>query len=64
MKKLMGLQPKTATVIRKGKEMEIPIEDVIVGNAGKYRSVDKAGNEAINATSSIIILSESCFELF
>lgn len=28
IKKLVGLQPKTATVIREGKEMEIPIEDV------------------------------------
>lgn len=28
IKKLVGLQPKTATVIREGKEIEIPIEDV------------------------------------
>jgi Cu+-exporting ATPase len=32
IKKLIGLQPKTAIVIRKGKEVEIPIEDVIVGD--------------------------------
>ncbi len=32
IKKLMGLQPKTAIVIRKGKEIKIPIEDVIVGD--------------------------------
>ena len=31
IKKLMGLQPKTATVIRDGQEMDIPIEDVMVG---------------------------------
>ncbi|MBD3306127.1 heavy metal translocating P-type ATPase, partial [candidate division KSB3 bacterium] len=31
IKTLMGLQPKTATVIRDGQEMEIPIEDVEIG---------------------------------
>jgi|LFRM01.2.fsa_nt_gb Cu+-exporting ATPase len=32
IKKLMGLAPKTATVIMDGKEMEIPIEEVEVGD--------------------------------
>lgn len=32
IKKLMGLQAKTATVNRDGREMEIPIEEVIVGD--------------------------------
>jgi len=32
IKKLIGMQPKTALVIRKGKEMEIPIDDVQVGD--------------------------------
>ena len=32
IKKLIGLQPKTALVIRDGEEMEIPIEDVQVGD--------------------------------
>jgi Cu+-exporting ATPase len=32
IKNLIGLQPKTALVIRKGKEQEIPIEDVQVGD--------------------------------
>jgi P-type Cu+ transporter len=32
IKKLMGLQAKTAIVIRKGKEKEIPIEEVVVGD--------------------------------
>jgi Cu+-exporting ATPase len=32
IKKLMGLRPKTATVIRNGTETEIPIEDVAVGD--------------------------------
>ncbi len=31
IKKLMGLRPKTARVIRDGKEMDIPIEEVEVG---------------------------------
>lgn len=32
IKKLMGLAPKTATIIRDGKEMVIPIDEVIVGD--------------------------------
>lgn len=32
IKKLMGLQPKTAIIIRKGKEVEISIDDVVVGD--------------------------------
>jgi len=32
IKKLMGLQAKTATVLRDGKEVEIPIKDVKVGD--------------------------------
>ena len=32
IKKLMGLQAKTATVIRKGKEETIPVEEVVVGD--------------------------------
>ncbi|MBW6462312.1 MAG: heavy metal translocating P-type ATPase [DPANN group archaeon] len=32
IKKLIGLQAKTAKVIRNGKEMDIPIEEVIVGD--------------------------------
>jgi Cu+-exporting ATPase len=31
IKKLMGLAPKTATVIQDGKELEIPIDDVEIG---------------------------------
>ena len=31
IKKLMGLQAKTATVIRNGEEMTIPLEDVVTG---------------------------------
>lgn len=32
IKKLMGLAPKTATVIRENKEMVIPLEEVLVGD--------------------------------
>jgi Cu+-exporting ATPase len=32
IKKLIGMQPRTALVIRQGEEMEIPIEDVQVGD--------------------------------
>ncbi len=32
IKKLMKLQPKTALVVRNGKEMEISLEDVVVGD--------------------------------
>ncbi len=32
IKKLMGLQAKNALVIREGKEIEIPIDDVVVGD--------------------------------
>ncbi|HWO96268.1 MAG TPA: heavy metal translocating P-type ATPase [Bacillus sp. (in: firmicutes)] len=32
IKKLMGLQAKTATVVRDGKEMEIPLEQVVTGD--------------------------------
>lgn len=31
IKKLMGLQAKTATVLRNGEELEVPLEDVLVG---------------------------------
>jgi P-type Cu+ transporter len=32
IQKLMGLQPKTATVLRKGKEIRIKVDDVILGD--------------------------------
>lgn len=32
IKKLMGLQAKTALVVRDGKEMEVPLEEVLVGD--------------------------------
>lgn len=41
IKTLMGLQPKTATVIREGQEEEIPIEDVHVGDTILVRPGEK-----------------------
>ncbi|MDA0987873.1 MAG: heavy metal translocating P-type ATPase [Chloroflexi bacterium] len=32
IRKLMGLQPKTASVIRDGQQMDVPIEDVVPGD--------------------------------
>ncbi|MBM4452832.1 MAG: copper-translocating P-type ATPase, partial [Chloroflexi bacterium] len=32
IKKLIGLKPKTATIVRDGKEMEISVDDVLVGD--------------------------------
>ncbi len=56
IKKLMGLRPKTARVIRGGKEMDIPIEEVGVGEVIVVRPGEKvpvdgvivAGNSALD----------------
>ena len=41
IKKLMGLQPKTARVIRNGQESDIPIEEVILGDIIVVRPGEK-----------------------
>jgi len=41
IKKLMGLAPKTATIERDGSEMEIPIEEVVVGDIILVRPGEK-----------------------
>ncbi|MFZ3301601.1 MAG: heavy metal translocating P-type ATPase [Microgenomates group bacterium] len=41
IKKLLGLQAKTARVIRDGKEIDIPIEDVVVGDLIRVRPGEK-----------------------
>jgi Cu+-exporting ATPase len=41
IKKLMGLQAKTAHVIRAGQEMEIPVEEVLVGDVIQVRPGEK-----------------------
>ncbi|MGQ7278467.1 heavy metal translocating P-type ATPase [Brevibacillus thermoruber] len=56
IRKLMGLQAKTATVIRDGKEMVIPLEEVVVGDSilvkpGEKIPVDgvvKSGTSAVD----------------
>ncbi len=41
IKKLMGLQAKTARVIRGGQEMDIPVEEVLVGDIVQVRPGEK-----------------------
>ncbi|MEW6143519.1 MAG: heavy metal translocating P-type ATPase [Thermodesulfobacteriota bacterium] len=41
IKKLIGLQAKTARVLRNGKEMDIPVEEVLVGDIVVIRPGDK-----------------------
>jgi len=41
IKKLMGLQAKTARVIRDGQEMDIPVEEVLVGDVIQVRPGEK-----------------------
>jgi Cu+-exporting ATPase len=41
IRKLMGLQAKTAWVVRNGQEVEIPVEDVLVGDVVIVRPGDK-----------------------
>ncbi|WP_199622574.1 heavy metal translocating P-type ATPase [Paenibacillus alkalitolerans] len=55
IKKLMGLQAKTARVIRDGKESDIPIEDVVVGDVIFVRAGEKipVDGELIEGSSSV-----------
>ena len=41
IRKLIGLQAKTARVVRHGKELEIPVEEVLVGDVVVVRPGDK-----------------------
>ncbi|MFA4891602.1 MAG: heavy metal translocating P-type ATPase, partial [Candidatus Gracilibacteria bacterium] len=41
IKKLMGLQPKTARVVRSGKTIDIPIEQVVIGDIVVVRPGEK-----------------------
>jgi len=47
IKKLMGLQAKTARVVRNGEEMDIPIEDVLVGDIVVVRPGEKVPVDGI-----------------
>ncbi|MBP2654801.1 MAG: heavy metal translocating P-type ATPase [Firmicutes bacterium] len=55
IKALMGLQAKTARVIRNGQEMDLPIEDVLVGDVIGVRPGEKVpvDGEIIEGTSTI-----------
>jgi Cu+-exporting ATPase len=41
IKKLIGLQAKTARILRDGKEMDVPVEEVVVGDTVVIRPGDK-----------------------
>ena len=41
IQKLIGLQAKTARVIRDGKDVDVPIEDVVVGDLIRVRAGEK-----------------------
>jgi Cu+-exporting ATPase len=55
IKKLIGLQPKTSRVLRAGKEIDIPIEEVLVGDIVIVRPGEKipVDGEIIEGSSSI-----------
>lgn len=64
IKKLMGLQAKTATVIRDGEEMEIPLEEVVAGEIilvkpGEKIPVDGEILEGTSALDESMITGES-----
>ncbi len=64
IKKLMGLQPKTATVVRDGKEMEVDIDDVIIGDIvvvrpGQRVPVDGEVIEGLSSVDESMISGES-----
>ncbi|MFH1229646.1 MAG: heavy metal translocating P-type ATPase [Candidatus Aenigmatarchaeota archaeon] len=64
IKKLMGLQPKTATVIRNEKEMQIQIKDVIIGDIvivkpGQKIPVDGVVMEGLSSVDESMITGES-----
>jgi Cu+-exporting ATPase len=64
IKKLMGLRPKTARVIREGGEFDIPVEDVAVGDIilvrpGEKIPVDGVLTEGKSAVDESMITGES-----
>lgn len=64
IKKLMGLAPKTAIIIRDGQEVEMPIEEVEVGDIivvkpGEKMPVDGEVVEGITAVDEAMITGES-----
>lgn len=55
IKKLMGLAPKTATIIRNEKEIQLPIEDVVVGDIIVVKPGEKmpVDGEVLEGTTSV-----------
>ncbi|MFQ5803748.1 MAG: heavy metal translocating P-type ATPase [Candidatus Methylomirabilales bacterium] len=64
IKKLMGLQAKTARIIREGKEQDIPVEEVLVGDMvivrpGEKVPVDGVIKEGSSAVDESMLTGES-----
>ena len=64
IKKLIGLQPKTARVVRDGKEIDIPVEEVLVGDTvivrpGEKIPVDGVIAEGASAVDESMVTGES-----
>ena len=64
IKKLIGLQPKTARVVRHGEERDIPIEDVAVGDTvvvrpGEKIPVDGVVREGYSSVDESMVTGES-----
>lgn len=64
IKKLLGLQAKTATVLRSGKEIELPVEEVLVGDVivvkpGQKIPVDGRVLEGYSSVDESMITGES-----
>jgi Cu+-exporting ATPase len=64
IKKLIGLQPKTATIIRNGKEIQVQIKDVIIGDIvvvkpGQRIPVDGVVVDGLSSVDESMITGES-----
>jgi Cu+-exporting ATPase len=55
IKKLMGLQPRTAHIIRDGKEVELPVEQVLVGDEVAVRPGEKIPVDGIVLSGSSLV---------
>lgn len=55
IKKLIGLQPKTARVLRDGKEIDIPVSEVVIGDQIRLRPGEKVpvDGEVVSGETSI-----------
>ena len=50
IKKLIGLQAKTARVLRDGKEIDIPVEEVLVGDTSSSGPARRSRSTARSST--------------